>query len=189
MVATISNMQELGTKRPEFELPDMVGGGTINSNDFAAKPMLVMFICNHCPYVVHLIQELSVLANEYQKKGVSVFAISSNDVQNYPQDGPTQMALFAQQHGFEFAYCYDQSQQVAKDFGAACTPDFFVYDAAHRLAYRGQMDDSRPGNNLPVSGSDLKAALDAVLSEEKPLDKQVASVGCNIKWKPVLSEV
>ena len=177
-------MQELGTALPIFSLPDVVTGTQVGSADFLQQPCLIMFVCNHCPYVIHLMTELSALANDYQSKGFAVLAISSNDAQNYPQDGPQQMKLFAQQYGFSFPYAYDESQQVARDFGAVCTPDFFVFDANHRLVYRGQMDGSRPSNNSPVSGVDLRAALDAVLDARAPNDGQIASIGCNIKWKP-----
>ena len=183
MVATNSTMQELGTPLPQFELPDVVSRETVSSEDLSQRPCLIMFICNHCPYVIHVMEKLSKLANDYQKLGFAVVAISSNDVQNYPQDSPEKMVSFATQYGFEFPYAYDESQQVAMDFGAACTPDFFVYDHQHSLVYRGQLDGSRPGNSEPVSGADLKAALDAVLEGKAPLENQLASIGCNIKWK------
>jgi len=142
-----------------------------------------MFICNHCPFVLHVMPELAELANKFTTQGFAVIAISSNDVSTYPQDGPKHMAMFADQNGFEFPYCYDQSQQVAKAYDAACTPDFFVYDKQHKLRYRGQMDNSRPGNDLPVTGHDLKAAMQAILEGKLPDPNQQPSIGCNIKWR------
>jgi len=184
MVATYSTMQELGALAPSFSLPNVCADNElICLDDFKQQPLLIMFICNHCPFVVHVISQLAQLANDYKDKGFSVVAISSNDVVNYPQDGPEHMAEFAQQHGFEFAYCYDQSQQVAKDYDAACTPDFFIYDQHHKLRYRGQMDSSRPGNDEPVTGIDLKNAMQAILDGKKPDSAQVPSIGCSIKWR------
>lgn len=183
MVAVTSTMQTLGSAAPKFSLPDVTADNQLGSaSNCVAQPMLVMFICNHCPYVVHIMSELTTLANQAKRDGFAVFAISSNDALNYPQDGPEAMAGFARQYGFQFPYLYDETQQVAKDFGAACTPDFFVYDAEHCLRYRGQMDESRPGNNSPVSGDDLSAALSSVLSGQAVVEKQTPSVGCNIKW-------
>lgn len=184
MVATESNMQVLGSNLPNFNLPDVTRSSQLISNkDFRAQPVLVMFICNHCPYVIHIIASLTHLANKLRQRGVAVVAISSNDRAAYPQDGPERMVEFAKQHGFEFPYCYDESQQVAINFGAACTPDFFVYDRQHRLRYRGQMDGARPGNGVPVSGDDLSGAVSAVLSGADVAEQQIPSVGCSIKWK------
>ena len=143
-----------------------------------------MFICNHCPYVLHLIEPLVKIANKAQEDGFGVVAISANDVDVYPQDGPEQMRRFADQHGFDFPYLFDETQSVAKAYRAACTPDFFVYSRQHRLQYRGQMDGSRPSNNHPVDGQDLTAALQAVLAEKPTTEKQTPSIGCNIKWRP-----
>lgn len=185
MVATESTMQELGNAMPNFELLDVSSNKQlVSSEQLAGNPVLVMFICNHCPYVIHIAEPLSVLANEFQAAGCGVVAISSNDVVNYPQDGPEKMQNFASQYGFKFPYCYDESQQVAQEFAAACTPDFFLYDREHKLVYRGQFDASRPGNAEPVSGSDLRAALQAVMSDMPVAEQQIPSIGCNIKWKP-----
>lgn len=184
MVATASRMIELGASAPNFSLPDQrAETALVSLQDFTAKPLLVMFICNHCPYVIHVIEPLVKLVHEYQAQGLSAIAISSNDVINYPQDNPDRMREFAAQYGFQFPYCYDQSQQVARDFGAECTPDFFLYDADHRLRYRGQMDGSRPANEVPVTGSDLRAAIQALLAGQSISKQQIPSIGCNIKWK------
>jgi len=191
MVAVKSTMQSLGSAAPEFSLPDMrfYGESSNSTNlvslqDFNDKPVLIMFICNHCPYVIHVMRPLAALANQYQSKGFAVIAISSNDVDGYPQDGPEAMCAFAKEYDFEFPYAYDESQQVAKDYGAACTPDFFVYDSNHRLSYRGQMDGSRPSNQVPVDGSQLQNAMQAVLDGVAVVAEQIPSMGCNIKWKP-----
>ena len=184
MVATRSTMQQLGASAPVFQLPDVTDNDAeFDSAGSRGKPLLIMFICNHCPYVIHIIPQLAELANEYREKGFAVIAISSNDVAAYPQDGPVSMAEFARQHGFAFPYCYDSSQSVAKAFGAACTPDFFVYDAQHSLVYRGQFDASRPGNEEQVSGVDLRDALQAVLDGAPPPVDQSPSIGCSIKWR------
>ncbi len=184
MAATQSSMQSLESSAPVFELPDVAGLDKIVSLDQAVgKPILIAFICNHCPYVIHLIEGFVRLANRFQAQGFSVVAISSNDVLNYPQDSPEKMHGFAQAYGFEFPYCYDESQDVARAYGAECTPDFFVYDAQHKLKYRGQMDDSRPSNGLPVTGDHLSAAMSAVLAGDPVDDAQKPSIGCNIKWK------
>ena len=183
MAATISTMQDLGKPAVDFDLPDVTSDSLVRLSDFVNKPLLIMFICNHCPYVIHLISALSVLANEYQQKGYAVIAISSNDVMNYPQDDPKEMVKFAEKYRFEFPYCYDESQDVAIGFDAVCTPDLYIYDREHKLRYRGQMDDSRPANALPVSGNDLRAALEAVLNSASVSEFQTPSVGCNIKWK------
>ena len=184
MSLTLSTMQELGNSAPDFSLPDVRSSKTISLSDYVGQPLLIMFICNHCPYVLHLIQPLADLANQYQQQGFAVIAISSNDISSHPQDSPENMQLFAERHGFEFAYCFDESQQTARSYDAACTPDFFVYDLDHRLRYRGQMDGSRPGNDVAINGADLTAALDAVLNGDDVSDQQLPSMGCNIKWKP-----
>lgn len=184
MARKSSTMPTLGTLAHDFSLPDVTNNHQLVSlADLRDKPLLVMFICNHCPFVIHLIQPLADLANRYQAFGFNVIAISSNDIENYPEDAPDKMAMFAQQHGFSFPYCYDESQQVANQYQAACTPDFFVYDAKHQLQYRGQFDDSRPGNQQAISGTDLNAALQAVLIDELPDPNQIPSIGCGIKWR------
>lgn len=184
MVATLSTMIPLGTPAPQFELPD-AHGSPVSLDDYPdASAYLVMFICNHCPFVLHIRSEIVRVAMEYQQRGVAVFAINSNDVSKFAADSPDQMAEVARNLGFTFPYLYDETQQVAKDFKAACTPDFFVFDKDLRLTYRGQFDDSRPGNSEPVSGADLCAALDATLDGEPILEEcQRPSLGCNIKWK------
>ena len=177
-------MQELGSMAPGFSLPNTGDqGGSITLQDFSGKPLLVTFICNHCPFVIHVIDRLASLGNEYQAQGFGVIAISANDVQNYPQDAPEHMTEFARRYQFEFPYCYDETQDVAKSYGAECTPDFFVYDADHKLRYRGQMDDSRPGNSIVVTGRDLDDAMQAVLQGREVNSDQKPSIGCNIKWK------
>jgi len=183
MVMTPSTMLALGTPAPDFSLPD-VGGRKVSLDDFRGTPaLLVMFICNHCPFVKHVRDELAKLVKEYQVKGVAAVGISSNDVANYPADSPEKMAEEARDAGYTFSYVYDETQQVAKAYNAACTPDFYVFDKDHKLAYRGQLDDSRPGNGLPVTGRDLRAALDAVLADTPVPSHQKPSIGCNIKWK------
>jgi peroxiredoxin len=183
MVATPSTMLELKTKAPDFSLPDTASGNTVSLGDFTGRPLLVMFICNHCPFVKHVRAKLAELARIYQAKDVGVVAISSNDVDNYPDDSPKNMKKEAAEAGYTFPYVYDETQAVAKAYRAACTPDFFLFDRDHRLVYRGQMDPSRPGNNVPVTGKDLTAAVDAVLAGKPVSTEQVPSMGCNIKWK------
>ena len=184
MVAVNSTMLPLGTKAPEFRLPDP-GGKTVSLADFKGAPALVViFMCNHCPYVKHIRSGLAQLARDYQPRGVAVVGISSNDVANYPADSPAKMAEEARAAGYIFPYLYDESQAVAKTYRAACTPDLYVFDKDQRLVYRGQFDDSRPGNGLPVTGKDLRTALDGVLSGKPVAAQQRASIGCNIKWKP-----
>jgi len=184
MVKTASTMLPLGTRAPDFALPD-VEGKTISLAEFTdAKALLVAFICNHCPFVKHVADDFARLADEYQRKGVAVVAINSNDVENYPDDAPEKMADEVKQRGYTFPYLYDADQQVAQAYRAACTPDFYVFDADRRLVYRGQMDSSRPGNGEPVTGEDLRAALDAVLAGQPVREEQTPSIGCNIKWKP-----
>lgn len=184
MALTNSTMLPLGTPLPHFELPDVVSGNTFSSTAFSGKQgILVMFICRHCPYVVHVQDELARLGKDYAEKGLGLVAISSNDVDNYPDDRPGQLKAMAQELGFTFSYCYDESQDVAKAFTAACTPDLFLFDANQQLVYRGQLDDSRPGNGKPVTGRDLRAAIEAVLSNQSVSQDQRPSAGCNIKWK------
>ena len=184
MAAVQSTMQDLGGSASSFSLHNVrQDDHYVTLDDFAGQPLLLMFICNHCPYVIHLIDELSVVGNRYQDLGFGVLAISSNDVTLYPQDGPDAMRVFADNHEFEFPYAYDESQSVAQAYGAACTPDFFIYDQFHKLQYRGQMDSSRPSNDEPVTGCDLISALEAVLKGRAVEIKQTPSIGCNIKWK------
>jgi peroxiredoxin len=183
MAVTPSTMLPLGTKAPDFNLPD-IKGKFVSLSDFNKAPaLLVIFMCNHCPFVKHVIDELVTLIKQYQQKNVAVVGINSNDVENFPEDRPEMMAKVAEEKGFTFPYLYDETQSVAKAYMAACTPDFFLFDKDRHLAYRGQMDNSRPGNNLPITGSDLRTALEAVLEGKKVLEKQIPSMGCNIKWK------
>ena len=183
-MAASSLMVALGTTAPRFSLPD-TRGGTASLEDFAAAPaLLVIFMCNHCPYVKHVQKPLAALVKEYQAKGVAIVGISANDIASYPEDGPEDMARVAGEIGYTFPYLYDESQETAKAYHAACTPDFFVFDARRTLVYRGQMDASRPGNDIPVSGADLRRALDAVLAGKPVSGEQRASIGCGIKWKP-----
>lgn len=183
MVRTPSTMQPLGTAAPEFALPN-IDGSTVSLADFAGRPLLVMFMCNHCPFVVHLADVLADFTREYAEKGLAIVGISSNDVTTHPDDSPAKMVTEAQSRGYVFPYLYDQSQQVAKAYQAACTPDFFLYDAAHELFYRGQFDSSRPDSGTPPTGADLRAAADAVLAGGGPPTDQIPSLGCNIKWTP-----
>jgi peroxiredoxin len=183
MAVTPSTMLPLGTKAPDFSLPD-TKGKIISLSDFKDTPaVLVIFMCNHCPFVKHIINELVKLIKEYQQKGVAAAAINSNDVENYPEDHPDMMAKEAKEKGFTFAYLYDETQEVAKAYKAACTPDFFLFDKDKKLVYRGQMDDSRPGNDVPITGKDLRSAMDAVLEGKEVPAEQKPSMGCNIKWK------
>jgi peroxiredoxin len=185
MAQTPSTMVPLGSPAPTFSLPDAVTGRTVRIDDFAdANALLVMFICNHCPFVKHRRTALAEFAREHQPKGLAIVAINSNDVQKYPDDSPEKMAAEAKEAGYSFPYLFDETQEVAAAYQAACTPDFFLYDADHLLVYRGQFDDSRPGNDVPVTGSDLRAAVDAVLAGRTAPSNQKPSIGCNIKWKP-----
>ena len=185
MVKTASTMLPLGTRAPDFALPDPSTGKTVSLAQLGDQPAyLIAFICNHCPFVKHVADEFAKLAKEYQGKGVAVVAINSNDVENYGDDSPERMVAEVRQRGYTFPYLHDESQEVAKAYSAACTPDFFVFDSDRRLVYRGQMDDARPGNDQPVTGKDLRAALDAVLADEPVPEDQKPSIGCNIKWKP-----
>lgn len=183
MVATRSSMLALGGSAAHFELADVSNNNELVSlADFKDRPLLIMFICNHCPFVVHLLPTLATLANSAKVNGMGVVAISSNDAQAYPQDGPQAMNEFAQHHAFDFPYLYDQSQSVAKAYQAACTPDFYLFDKSHILVYRGQMDGARPGNGVAVSGEALQSAIEAVLCNQHVSQEQLPSVGCSIKW-------
>jgi peroxiredoxin len=183
MAETPSTMLPLGTPAPPFRLPD-TAGRTVALADFADAPgLLVMFICNHCPFVKHIRAGLAQFARDYQPRGLAIVAINSNDVANYPEDSPTKMAAEVKSAGYLFPYLFDDSQEVAKAYHAACTPDFFLFDRAQTLVYRGQFDDSRPGNRRPVTGADLRAAADAVLAGQPVTQDQRPSIGCNIKWK------
>jgi peroxiredoxin len=185
MARTNSTMLPLGTTAPDFALPDVTSGKIVSLADFKSSPaLLVAFLCNHCPYVKHVQSGLAQMARDFQARGVGVVAISSNDVANYPDDSPEKMREEAQRVGYTFPYLYDESQAVALAYRAACTPDFFLFDGALKLVYRGQMDDARRANDLPVTGSSLRAAVDAVLNGQAVLPNQIPSLGCNIKWKP-----
>lgn len=182
MVKTASTMLPLGTQAPDFSLTN-VDGTTVNLADFSGKPaLLVMFMCNHCPFVVHLADHLAAFAREYQHQGAAIVGISSNDVANYPQDSPEQMVHEAEERGYTFPYLYDEDQSVAKAYKAACTPDFFLFDNDQKLAYRGQFDSSRPKSDIEITGADLRAAIDAVLAGKPAPAEQKPSIGCNIKW-------
>ncbi len=183
MARTPSNMLPLGTKAPDFELLDTVSGNMLSLDNLKGKKAtVIMFICNHCPFVIHVNPQVVKLAQEYQQKGIVFVAISSNDVENYPQDAPHLMKQKAKEEGYCFPYLYDETQRVAKAYDAACTPDFYLFDADLTLVYRGQLDDSRPENGIPLTGRDLKNAMDAVLNGEKVDPDQKPSLGCNIKW-------
>jgi thiol-disulfide isomerase/thioredoxin len=183
MPATPSIMLPLGTPAPDFDLPDP-SGRRWTLADFADAPgLVVMFLCNHCPFVVHIREKLAEVAREYGEKGIAFVAINPNDIENFPDDAPDKMAEIAREFGFTFPYLFDESQETAKKYRAACTPDFFFFDRDRKLIYRGQFDESRPGNGVPVTGSHLKAAMDAFLAGEPVTVEQVPSIGCNIKWK------
>ena len=181
MAATESQMLPLGTPAPGFSLPDTAGRRWSLPDD--APAVLVMFICNHCPFVIHVREELARIGRDYGSRGVAIFAINANDVTTHPDDGPDKMAVEAERAGYTFPYLFDESQSVAKAYRAACTPDFFLFDGDRRLVYRGQLDDSRPGNGTPVDGRDLRAAMDAVLQGRDVDPSQKPSIGCNIKWR------
>jgi len=184
MALTPSTMLPLGTPLPGFRLPDVVSDGEVGTDDFADKKgLLIMFICRHCPYVVHVEEELARIGSDYAGTDLGILAVSSNDAVNYPQDGPDGLAAQALEQGFLFPYLYDETQEVARTYTAACTPDFFLFGRDRTLVYRGQLDDSRPGNDIPVTGMDLRAALDSVLAGVPAPGDQKASIGCNIKWK------
>ncbi len=180
-----SNMLPLGTLAPDFILPDTVSGKDVQAHlEMNGQISVIMFLCNHCPYVIHVNPQITQLAKDYQKRGIQFIAISSNDVENYPQDGPDLMKKTAQDEGYSFPYLYDETQVIAKAYDAACTPDFYVFDKEMKLAYRGRLDGSRPGNDQVVTGSDLRGALDALLNQQPVPEPQYPSAGCNIKWKP-----
>jgi peroxiredoxin len=184
MVRTPSTMLPLGTTAPDFSLPNVDGRMVSLADAAGPKGTVVMFICNHCPFVKHVADQLAALGRDVMPLGVGVVAISSNDVSTHPADSPEQMVHEAEDRGYPFPYLYDESQEVAKDYHAACTPDFFLFDAGRKLVYRGQLDASRPGNEIPVTGADLRAAIDAVLTGKPVAAEQRPSLGCNIKWKP-----
>ncbi|MBX2814548.1 MAG: thioredoxin family protein [Saprospiraceae bacterium] len=184
MSLTESNMLELGTEAPFFRLPDTVTGDEVSLDDVASDVgTVIMFLCNHCPYVIHVNPEIVRLAADYKDKGITFVGISSNDVEKYPQDGPEKMKEHAASVGYTFPYLYDESQNVAKDYDAACTPDFYLFDGDRELIYRGQLDGSRPGSAIAPTGADLRAALDALISRRPVATHQRPSAGCNIKWK------
>jgi len=183
MARTPSKMLALGTEAPDFSLFDTVSSQTLSRDELKGqKGTVIMFICNHCPFVIHVNPEISKLAKEYQDKGIGFMAISSNDVVNYPQDAPHLMTETAKKEGYSFPYLYDQTQEVAKAYDAACTPDFYLFDSNLKLVYRGQLDDSRPGNGFPLNGKDLRNALNALLAQKPIPEDQKPSIGCNIKW-------
>ncbi|MDI9819444.1 MULTISPECIES: thioredoxin family protein [unclassified Legionella] len=184
MAKTPSTMLPLGTYAPQFSLLDTVSGSTVSLNSSPeSKATVIMFICNHCPYVRHINKELTRLANDYMKLGINFIAINSNDVETYPDDSPENMKKTATEHNYPFPYLYDETQEVAKAYQAACTPDFYVFDSNFALVYRGQLDDSRPGNTIAVTGSSIRNALDSILANEPVNVVQKPSLGCNIKWK------
>ena len=183
MVKTASTMKKLGTPAPDFKLTS-VDGRLVGLDDFRDSPaLLVIFMCNHCPFVKHVADGIAQLARDYQPRGVAIVGINSNDAAAHPQDSPEQMVHEAEARGYSFPYLFDETQEVAKAYGAACTPDFFLYGKERKLVYRGQFDASRPGNGVPVTASDLRIALDAVLAGKSPPERQTPSIGCNIKWR------
>ncbi len=185
MVRTASTMLALGTTAPEFNLPDAVSGQNISLASFAGKQgLLVIFMCCHCPFVKHIEQELAKLGQDYGNKNLGIVAISSNDAEKYPDDAPPRLKEMAETLGFDFPFCYDATQEVAKAYTAACTPDFFLFDSKYNLVYRGQLDDSRPSLDIPVTGLDLRRAIDTLLAGQALSPEQKPSIGCNIKWKP-----
>ncbi|MFL9843627.1 thioredoxin family protein [Flavobacterium rhizosphaerae] len=185
MANTPSNMLlSLGTPAPQFWLKDTTTGTMLSFSELRGhEGTLVMFICNHCPFVHHVLEEVVMIANDYRVQGIGVIAISSNDVERYPQDGPERMAEFAFKNKIDFPYLFDETQEIAKAYNAACTPDFYLFDGEDKLVYHGQLDDSRPGNNIPLSGSDLRGAIDSVLYNRSLPESQKPSLGCSIKWK------
>ena len=184
MALTESTMVELGSAAPAFSLPDTVSGSDVALDTVAGeKGTLVMFMCAHCPFVIHVQEELARIGRDYADKSVGIVAISANDIGSHPQDAPGHLKNQAETLGFSFPYCYDESQQVARAYGAVCTPDFFLFDGSKKLVYRGQLDSSRPSNQEPVNGEDLRAALDAVIAGGAVSGEQRPSVGCNIKWR------
>ncbi len=184
MALTISNMMDLGTPAPPFSLPDTVSGDILSYDDVkGSKGTVVIFSCNHCPYVIHVIAEIVAIAREYMAKGVGFVIISANDAEHYPEDAPDKMSIVAKVLQFPCPYLYDENQEVAKAYEAACTPDIYLFDAQKKLYYRGRLDASRPGNDVPLTGEDLRDALDRLLLGDPPPEKQYPSAGCNIKWK------
>lgn len=184
MVRTLSTMLELGTQAPDFNLIDVVTGKDVSLTTFTGKKaLLVMFICRHCPYVKHVQNELAKIAKDYENSALGIVAISSNDAEQYPDDSPESLKEMALELGFNFPFCYDSDQAVAKAYAAACTPDFYLFDSQRELVYRGQLDDSRPKSDIPITGKDLRAAIEAVLNGKEVNENQRASLGCNIKWK------
>ena len=184
MARTPSNMLALNTKAPDFSLPDTISDKNYTLQELKGhKATLIMFICNHCPFVIHVNPQLVQLANEYQQKGISFIAISSNDIENYPQDSPDKMKLHAKENSYPFPYLYDETQDIAKAYKAACTPDFYIFNHDLHLVYRGQLDDSRPGNGILITGNDIRNALDNILNNTPISKHQKPSIGCNIKWK------
>jgi len=179
---TNSTMLALGTEAPDFLLEDVISGEMVAKKSFSEQPLLVMFICAHCPFVVHVQEELGKLSQDFEGK-LAIVGISSNDIETHPEDAPAHLKAQAEKYGFKFPYLFDATQEVAKSYTAACTPDFFLFDASGKLAYRGQLDSSRPGSDIEVDGSDLRAALDGLLSGGKLPENQIPSIGCNIKWK------
>ena len=177
-------MLPLGTPAPDFSLPDTVSGNTVSLENYAGAALVIMFICNHCPFVVHIQDGLVNFGADYQDTDVSVVAISSNDIHSFPDDAPDKLAAVAREYGYAFPYLYDETQEVAKSYTAACTPDFYVFGPDRTLAYRGQFDDARPSNSIPVTGNDLRAAVDAVRAGQEVPSAQKPSIGCNIKWIP-----
>lgn len=184
MALTESNMLPLGTPAPPFTLPNVTSEKDFSyPSEASNKGSVVMFICNHCPFVIHVNEEMVRIAQDYSEKGIEFIAISSNDVKNYPQDDPEKMKIHAEENNYPFPYLYDESQEVARAYDAACTPDFYIFDQNQKLYYRGRMDGSRPGNDIPISGEDLREALDLMIAERSAPEKQYPSAGCNIKWK------
>ncbi len=183
MARTPSTMLELGTAAPDFSLPEPASGKTVSLGDYAGRPLLVVFSCNHCPFVLHIVDSFAEFANDAVTRGLGVVMINANDVDGFPADSPDKMVEFAREHGLEFPYLYDESQASAIAYRAACTPDFFLFDADHRLVYRGQYDGARPGNDVEITGTDLKAAVAALLAGDAISPEQVPSIGCNIKWR------
>ena len=183
MAAVNSTMLPIGTSAPDFSLLDTVSGNTISKSDYEGKALVVMFICTHCPFVIHVNEELAKLGKDYADKDIAIVAIGSNDAENYPADGPDKLKEQAAEQGFNFPYLFDENQDVAKAYTAACTPDFSLFDANDICIYRGRLDDSRPGNDLPLTGRDMRNALDRMLNGDSQEDVQFPSLGCNIKWK------
>ncbi len=185
MALTASTMLELNTKAPEFQLPDVVSGKTISLDTFVGKKaLLVMFICRHCPFVKHIQTDLAILGKDYQEKNIGIVAISANNAAQYPEDAPEKLKQMAEELGFTFPFCYDETQETAKAYTAACTPDFFLFNAERKLVYRGQLDDSRPSNGIPVTAKHLRLAIETLLVDQPITQEQKPSIGCNIKWKP-----